>query len=52
MIDAQGVPRHIGIIADKMVNWQNVLLTGELELAPADINQIKTKHPFDAKLQA
>lgn len=52
MIDAQGVLRHCGRIADKINNWENVLLTSELELTPADINQIKRKHPFDAKLQA
>ena len=52
MIDDQGILIHIGRIADRVENWEDVLLTGQLELTPADINQIKIKHQNNAKLQA
>ena len=54
VIDSQhdGVPKHIGKIANEMDNWENVLLVGELGLKQADITQIKTKYPDDSKLQA
>ena len=42
--------RHIGQIAESMVEWEG-LIADELELTPADVADIKTKHPQRLKLQ-
>jgi hypothetical protein len=43
--------RHVGQIAELMVEWEG-LIADELELTPADVADIKTKHPQKLKLQS
>ncbi len=43
--------RHIGRIAESMVEWEG-LIADELELTPADVADVKTKHPQKLKLQS
>ena len=51
MIDAENQSfKHLGQIADSMHEWQGCI-ADELELTPADIAGIKTKHPTELKLQ-
>ena len=51
-IDAcnNGVPKHLGQIADSMTEWQG-RISEELQLTPADIADILTRHPKKLKLQ-
>ena len=46
-----GVPRHAGMIADGMHEWEGAL-SESLELTDADVAEIKTKHPWSLKLQS
>ena len=52
MIDFEndGVSKHLGQIADSMYEWEG-RIAEELELTSADVSAIRTKHPFDLKLQ-
>ena len=51
VVDPDGVPRHIGRIADSMTEWEGAI-SENLGLTPADVESIKTKHPFKLHLQA
>ena len=42
--------KHLGRIADSMSAWEG-RIADELDLAPADIEAIKKKHPNELKLQ-
>ena len=43
--------KHLGRIADSMSAWEGKI-ADELDLAPADVEAIKRKHPNELKLQA
>ena len=43
--------RYFGHIAESMVEWEG-LIADELNLTPADVAHIKTKHPQNLKLQS
>ena len=43
--------KHLGKIADSMSAWEGKI-ADELDLAPADVEAIKKKHPNELKLQA
>ena len=45
-----GVPLHLGKIADSMHEWEGPIAE-QLGLTLADVAAIKTKHPFDLRLQ-
>ena len=45
-----GVPKHLGKIADTVSCWEGPL-SEELGLTVVDVNAIKTKHPTELKLQ-
>ena len=45
-----GVPKHLGRIADSMYEWEG-RIAEELGLTKADVANIKTKYPMDLKLQ-
>ena len=51
-IDAcnNGVPKHLGQIADSMTEWEG-RISEELQLTPADVADILTRHPKKLKLQ-
>lgn len=51
-IDAcnDGVPKHIGQIADSMTEWEGKI-SEELQLTPADVASILIQHPSKLKLQ-
>ena len=46
----EGVPKHLGRIADLMAEWEGPI-ADELGLTEADVASIKTKHPSNLKLQ-
>ena len=46
-----GVPKHLGQIADLLVQWEE-RIADELELTGADVASIKTKYPRNLKLQS
>ena len=52
-IDAcnNGVPKHLGQIADSMTEWEG-RISEELRLKPADVASILKKHPNNLKLQS
>ena len=52
MIDFEhaGVSKHLGQIAVIMREWEGKIVD-ELQLTPADVADIKLKHPFHLKLQ-
>lgn len=52
VIDSEigGALKHLGEIADFMDKWEGKIAEG-LELSPADIADIKLKHPSDLRLQ-
>lgn len=43
--------QHLGQIAESMVEWEG-LIADELKLSPADVEDIKTKHPQRLKRQS
>ena len=45
-----GVPLHLGKIADFMYEWEGPVAE-QLGLTLADVVAIKTKHPFELRLQ-
>ena len=45
-----GKLEHLGKIADIMDEWEGSI-ANELGLSPANVANIKRKHPFDLKLQ-
>lgn len=45
-----GVPLHLGKIADSMHEWEGPVAE-QLCLTLADVAAIKTKHPFELRLQ-
>ena len=45
-----GVPKHLGIIAESMYEWEG-RIAEELGLTAADVAHINTKHPSSLKLQ-
>ena len=49
-IENDGVPKNLGKIVASMYEWEG-RIADELELTPADVAAVKTKHPFDLKLQ-
>ena len=51
-IDAcnNGVPKHLGQIADSMTEWEG-RISEVLQLTPADVASILTQHPSKLKLQ-
>ena len=49
--DGHGVPKHLGQIADSMTEWEG-RISDELELTPAEVASIHTKHPRNLKLQS
>ena len=46
----EGVPKHLGRIAEEMYEWEG-RIAEELELTSPDVAAIKTKHPFELRLQ-
>ena len=52
VIDSQhlGIPKHLGMIADSMFEWEGSIAE-KLQLSAADIAMIKTKYPTNMKLQ-
>ena len=50
-IDADGVLKHLGQIADSMTEWEG-RISEQLGLKPADVASIYTKHPRKLKLQS
>lgn len=52
VIDSQhfGIHKHLGMIADSMAEWEGPI-ANQLQLSPADVAMIKTKHPSHLKLQ-
>ena len=50
-IDADGVLRHLGQIADSMTEWEGKI-SEKLELTPADVASIHTQYPKKLKLQS
>ena len=51
VIDADGVPYHLGQIADSMAEWEG-RISEELKLTPADVASIHTQYPSKLKLQS
>ena len=49
--DGHGVLKHLGRIADSMTEWEG-RISDELNLTPADVENIHTKHPRCLKLQS
>ena len=49
--DGHGVLKHLGQIADSMTEWEG-RISDELNLTPADVENIHTKHPRSLKLQS
>ena len=52
MLDAEnnGVPLHLGQIADSMFVWEGPI-ADQLGLTPTDVAAIKTRYPGELKLQ-
>ena len=50
-LGSNGVPKHLGQIADSMYEWEG-LIAEELGLTLADVTEIKKKHASEIKLQA
>ena len=50
MLDADGVPKHLGQIADSMCEWEG-RIADELELKNADVAAIKCEYPNKLTLQ-
>ena len=50
-IDADGVLKHLGMIADLMTEWEGQI-SEKLELTPADVASIHVQHPNKLKLQS
>ena len=48
---SDGVPKHLGQIADSMYEWEGSIAE-ELGLTLADVAEIKKKHACEIKLQA
>lgn len=48
--DSDGVPKHLGKIADSMYEWQG-RLADELGLMESDVETIKYKYPNQLNLQ-
>ena len=46
-----GVPKHLGQIADSMYEWEGPV-ADELGLTRADVAEIKARQPHEIKLQA
>jgi hypothetical protein len=46
----EGVPKHLGQIADNMHEWEGPIAE-QLGLTKADVAAIKTKHPRELRLQ-
>lgn len=46
-----GVPKHLGQIADSMYEWEGSV-ADELGLTRADVAEINTRKPHETKLQA
>ena len=44
------IPKHSGQIADSMYEWEGPV-ADHLQLSPADVANIKKKHPGQLKLQ-
>ena len=49
--DNDGVPKHLGQIADSMAEWEGKIAE-ELGLTEADVADIKTRCPSRLKLQS
>jgi hypothetical protein len=49
--DNDGVPKHLGQVADSMAEWEGKI-SDSLELTEADVANIKTGYPFSLKLQS
>ena len=47
---SDGVSQHLGQIADTVCKWEGPIAEA-LELTPADVASIKTKHPTELNLQ-
>ena len=45
-----GVPKHLGQIADTVIDWE-CRLAEELGLTPSDVSTINVKHPKNQKRQ-
>ena len=43
-------PKQLGRISDSMSEWEG-RLSDELDLSPADVANIKSRHPFELRLQ-
>ena len=50
MIDEDGVPRHLGEIADFMDEWEGPI-SEKLELKVAEVESIKKEYPSKLHLQ-
>ena len=50
-IDAHGVLKHLGQVADSMTEWEG-RISEELKLTPADVASIHTQHPNKLRLQS
>ena len=48
--ESGGVPKHLGQISNYMSEWEGKIADG-LGLTPADVADIKEKHPSKLKLQ-
>ena len=49
--DNDGVPEHLGQIADLMAEWEGKI-SDSLKLTEADVADIKTRYPSRLKLQS
>ena len=50
VLDADGVPKHLGQIADTMYEWEGPVAE-QLGLTPADVAAIKIEYPGELRLQ-
>ena len=50
VLDTDGVPKHLGQIADIMYEWEGPVAE-QLGLTQADVAAIKTKYPNELRLR-
>ena len=50
MLDADGVPKHLGQIADSICEWEGPIAE-QLGLTPTDVAAINKRYPGELRLQ-